>query len=164
MHTLECYTRNEHLNKREHDKNYVKRLKQPPEKFGVHFKFLVQSMSYLITWRVGVYDLNRSKPPGGDQEFLASLLGPSSFYSHWSTHVANVNPSPQVFVSSLLSTDFSSSSAYCSSSARAFSPSPLTSGSTSGPSNCAVWRGRESSSALTASRVSDSMLLISCSP
>lgn len=78
-----------------------------------------------------------------------------------SIHIANISPSPQVLVSSLFSTDFSSSSAYCSSRARAFSPSPLTSWSTRGPSHCEVGWGSESSSALTVNRVSDRMLFIS---
>lgn len=66
----------------------------------------------------------------------------------------------QVLESSFLSTDLSSNSAYCSKRARVFSPSapsPLTSGST----RCEEGWGRESSSALTVSRVSDRMLLIS---
>lgn len=75
-------------------------------------------------------------------------------------HVSNVSPPPHAFVSSLFSTDLSSSSAYCSSRARVFPPWPLTSGTCS-PSHCEEGLGRVLSSALTVSRVSDRMLLIS---
>lgn len=88
------------------------------------------------------------------------LLVPASVGAY--RRVASIGPSPQVFVSSLLSTDLSSSSAYCSSRARAFPPSPVTSWSTWSPSQRKAGWGRESSSALTVRRVSDRMLLISC--
>lgn len=88
------------------------------------------------------------------------LLVPASVGAY--RRVASIGPSPQVFVSSLLSTDLSSSSAYCSSRARAFPPSPVTSWSTWSPSQREAGWGRESSSALTVRRVSDRMLLISC--
>lgn len=66
----------------------------------------------------------------------------------------------QVLESSFLSTDLSSNSAYCSKRARVFSPS-APSALTSGSTRCEEEWGRESSSALTVSRVSDRMLLIS---